>query len=199
VISWVVTSHRRDILEANLLATLTIDDGDELVLIEGAKSITLAYAEGQTKATQPIRCYIHHDVQILDLPRLRHELIESSEGVGIVGVVGSRDLRMPWWGGNKLGSVVDTRMGLLDFGPGGECAVLDGLLLATRQAVDWDIDAPGWHGYDHDACAQMLARDLPNWCLTGAGEYLVHNAEPTKDRSSGWDDAAARFRERWLR
>jgi hypothetical protein len=204
VISWVVVAtgeEDHDLLAANLLPSLSpLPDGDEFVVIERAESITSAYAEGQARATQPIRCYVHTDVQVRDLSRLRAELAEATQGHGMVGVVGSRDVRMPWWEGDRLGSVVDTRMGLLDFGPGGECAIVDGLVLATRQHVDWDTGAPGWHGYDHDACAQMLDRDLWNFALTNGHELVVHNTTGPTDtaRLRGWDEARARFRERWL-
>ena len=201
MISWVVASHREDVLQDVLLASLgDLPDDDELVVIRDAPSMTLAYTEGQAKAANPVRCYVHHDVRVLDLPRLRAELTAATVGHGMVGVVGSRDALMPWWDGDRLGSVVDTRMGLLDFGRGGQCAMLDGLLLATREHVDWDVDAPGWHGYDHDACAQMLERDLWNRCLTGGHLLVEHVNESPSDTSllAGWDEAVARFRSRWL-
>lgn len=196
MISWIVATDDDETLNANLLSTLKADDGDELIVIRDAPSITLAYAAGQARATQPVRCYVHHDVQIHDLPRLRAELVEHTEGRGMVGVVGSLDSVMPWWEGRRLGSVVDIRMGLLDFGPGGECAMLDGLLLATRQRVEWDVEAPGWHGYDQDSCSQMLALGLANWCLTGAS-YVEHHARLGKDRNDGYAEALQRWRKRW--
>jgi hypothetical protein len=201
VISWITVATRPDdetALQAHLQATLEpLPAGDELVVVGTAASITLAYGQGQRRATQPIRCYVHADVQIRDVPRLRSELIEATDGTGIVGVIGSREPGMPWWNRSCLGSVIDTRMGLIDFGLGGECAMLDGLLLATRQTVDWDVDAPGWHGYDADACSQMLARGLTNWCLSDGASMVEHHAAPTKDRTTGYSDAAARWRERW--
>lgn len=199
MISWIVATNNRTTLETNLLATVTVGDEDELVVVEDAPSITVAYAEGQSRATRPVRCYIHHDVQIGDLARLRAGLVEHTEGRGMVGVIGSRDAVMPWWDGRLLGSVVDVRMGVLDFGPGGECAMLDGLLLATRQHVEWDVDAPGWHGYDHDSCSQMLARGLTNYCLTGGRGLVLHNTTgPTEMGAlTGWDEAVTRWRKRW--
>lgn len=201
MISWIVASHDPHVLQTNLLSTLPIDDGDELVVVRDAPSITVAYADGQQNATRPIRCYVHHDVRVLNLTRLREELITACAAavVGMVGVVGCRDVRMPWWEGSSLGSVVDGRSGVVDFGGGGECSMLDGVLLATSQHVDWDTDWPGWHGYDHDACRQMIARGLTNWCLSGGRELVHHNTTGAARICDlvGWDEALTRYRDKW--
>lgn len=201
MISWVVASHREDILQANLLATLNLHPSDELVVVRDAPSITLAYTEGQARATKPIRCYVHSDVQVVDPQWLRDSLIGAcTERVGIVGLVGSRDVRMPWWDGDKLGSVVDSRMGVLNFGQGGPCAMLDGLLLATVHQVQWDTGAPGWHGYDHDACAQqLLEQGRPNLCLSDGASLVRHNSDSpfSLDAIDGWAEAAQRWHARW--
>jgi hypothetical protein len=198
MISWIVATHDRTILEANLLPGLPADD--ELVLVEDAPSIAAAYNEGQSRATHQLRCYVHHDVAILDAARLRERLAAAcAPEVGMVGVIGSREPVWPWWNGSTLGSVFDTRLGLLDFGAGGPCAYLDGLLLATAQTVEWDETYAGWHGYDHDACAQMLARGLPNFCLSAGHRLVRHNTDgPTNVHAiDGWAEAEARYREKW--
>jgi hypothetical protein len=198
MISWIVATHDRTILEANLLPGLPADD--ELLLVEDAPSIAAAYNEGQSRATHQLRCYVHHDVAILDAARLRERLAAAcAPEVGMVGVIGSREPVWPWWNGSTLGSVFDTRLGLLDFGAGGPCAYLDGLLLATAQTVEWDERYPGWHGYDHDMCAQMLARGLSNFCLSAGHLMVRHSTDgPTDpDAITGWAEAAARYREKW--
>ena len=198
VISWIVASHNPGIFEANLRPTLPADD--ELVLVENAPSIAVAYNEGQARSTYGIRCYIHHDVMITDQAVLRRRLLDAcTPDVGIVGVVGSRTDTWPWWNGPKLGSVLDSRLGLLDFGPGGECAVLDGVLLATAQDIDWDETYPGWHGYDHDACAQMRARGLINCCLSGGHNLVRHNANSSTNTNQvdGWFAAEQRYFQKW--
>lgn len=203
MISWIVASHREDVLQGVLLASLGDVEslGDEVVIVRDAPSIAVAYAAGQDAASQPVRCFIHHDVRVLDVERLRwHLLVYSGHTArGMVGLIGSRDAVMPWWDGDMLGSVVDTRMGKLGPGTGGQCAMLDGLLLATRQTVPWDTDAPGWHGYDHDACSAMLARGLTNWCLSDGHLLAEHVNESPSDLSqlAGWGQAAARWRQRW--
>lgn len=200
MISWIVASDRPAVLEENLLATLNPDDGDEVIIVADPESITQAYAHGQSKATRPVRCFVHSDVQVLDPVRLRAQLLEhATPAVGMVGLIGSRTPHMPWWDVRTLGSVVDGRLGLLNFGPGGPCAILDGLLLATAQTVDWDESWPGFHGYDHDSCQQMLHRGLQNWCLTGGHELVRHNTTGPRRVAElvGWDDAVIRYRAKW--
>lgn len=202
MISWITASHRPEVLAENLEATLALDDGDELVVVRDAPSIAAAYNEGQARASRPIHCYVHHDVQIVDPERLRHELLVACTAqVGMVGVIGSTTRTLPWWEGVCRGSVIDARMGLLDMGPGGEVAYLDGLLLASVHDLSWDESYEGWHMYDHDICAQQLAAGRPNWCLTGGHELLLHNTTGPADTGilSGWDAGVVRFRGKWGR
>lgn len=202
MISWIVASHDRGILNGVLGPTLapfysTWFD-DELVVIEGAGSITEAYAEGQQMARHSIKCYIHHDVKILDLINLRSQIIRGVNLGGMVGVVGSRAMVLPWWHGDLLGSVLD-RGKLLNFGGGGKCAVVDGMLLATQHHVEWDLSAPGWHGYEYDACTQFLREDTPNWCIFG-GHLLVHHISDSPydlGQVDGWDAAVAFYQDKW--
>lgn len=201
MISWIVASHRPDILQQHLGPSLALQGDDELVLVEDQQSITCAYAEGQERATQPVKAYIHHDVRITNYPVLRQQLIENTtkDNVGIVGVIGSRTPILPWWVGSLLGSVIDVRLGTLNYGLGGWCSVLDGLLLATTNHVEWVTDAPGWHGYDHDACLQSLAQGRLNFCLTNGHTMVAHYAtSPTSiDAAVGWHEAVLWYQERW--
>jgi hypothetical protein len=200
LISWIVASHDPGILHADLLATLQLEDGDELIVIADAPSITNAYNRGQAKATCPVRCYIHHDIQVLDNARLRAQLLEHcTPAVGLVGLAGSRTPKLPWWQGERCGSVLDARHGLLAFDVGGEAAHLDGMLLATTHHIDWDETLPGWHGYDTDACQQMLARGLTNWCLDDSHELVNHNTRGATNTGHlpHYHDNLARLRAKW--
>jgi hypothetical protein len=205
VISWVVASHDPAVLAVNLQPALdeAAAAGDEVIVVRDAASIAEAYNAGSTDAAHPLRCFVHHDVRVRDLDALRGALLAACRpDVGLVGVIGSRVPALPWWDApQRCGSVIDSRMGLLDFSPG-DCAaaVLDGLLLATAQPLTWDESYAGWHGYDHDASMQMLARDLPNWCLPYGSALVEHNtAGPAStDAIDGWDAARERFREKWV-
>jgi hypothetical protein len=200
VISYIVASNDAKILEANLKATLELAGDDELIVVDDPPSIAVAYNQGQSEARNPIRCYVHADVQILDPAGLRAGLVEHcTDKVGMVGLIGCFDRAVPWWQAREgRGAAVDARMGLLDFGSSGPCAYLDGLLLATAQDLTWDESYTGFHMYDHDICEQMLARGLPNYCMPG-GASVLHNTTNPSDVSQldGWDAAVTRFRGKW--
>lgn len=200
MISWIVASHDPAVFEANLGATLQLTGDDELVLVENADSIALAYNDGESRATQPIRCYVHHDVQILDMDALRQALVGAcGPGVGMVGVIGSTTEALPWWEGVMVGRVRDARLGLVGHGGSGPARYLDGLLLATAKPVRWDERYPGWHLYDHDACRQMTARGLTNWCVDGGDRLVLHNTTgPTNTvHLQHFHDNLVRFKARW--
>lgn len=200
MISWIVASHDPSILEKNLLSTLDIVDDDEVQIVWNADSIAAAYNEGQSRSTRPVRAYIHHDVRVLDYPRLREQLLTWCQPfAGLVGVIGCWSKALPWWSGAHCGSVLDGQRGRLGPGKGGQCAYLDGLLLATCQDVAWDETYPGWHLYDHDMCEQMLHKGLVNWCLSDGHELVSHETTggQVPDEIPGWNDGLARFREKW--
>jgi hypothetical protein len=200
VISYIVATHNREILDANLGATLQLQGADELVVVEDAPSIAVAYNEGQAKATQPIRCYIHHDIQILKPQALRTQLLQWCVApIGIVGVVGSRNRAVPWWEGAALGSVIDSRVGVQQFARGGEAAYLDGILLASPYELTWDEQYPGWHWYDHDISEQSLQAGRVNWCLSDGHELVRHNNRGSFDTTAlpDWDTGRSIFIEKW--
>ena len=198
MISWIVATNNRAILQRSLLPTVPTED--ELVVVEDAPSIAVAYNEGTARASHRIKVYVHHDVALLDPQRLRHELAEHCTGLnGIVGVIGSRTPVVPWWSGEQVGTVIDARHGQLGPGGSGVCDYLDGLLLATAQDLTWDETYTGWHLYDHDICQQMLAAGMPNVCLPAGHELVRHDTAGPRRMSdlNGWDDAVAVFRGKW--
>lgn len=198
MISWIVATHDQLILQRSLLPTVPLND--DLVVIEHAPSIAVAYNNGASRASHRIKVFVHHDVAIIDPDRLRRLLFEHCTGLtGIVGIIGSRTPVVPWWSGEQVGTVVDTRIGCLGPGGDGKAAYLDGLLLATAQDVTWDETYPGWHGYDHDICQQMLAAGLPNICLPDGYRLARHETTGPRsmDQLNGWNDAVDVFRAKW--
>jgi hypothetical protein len=207
MISWIVATHDQEILADVLLPGLDPAKrlGDELLIVRDADSIATAYRAGQRRAQHALRVFIHHDVRILDLPALREALLTVvTPAIGIAGVIGSRTEAVPWWEGDRVGRVRDARLGLLDFGPGGEeAAILDGLLLATCHDLHWDATYAGvgcgWHLYDHDISRQMTAAGLNNWCLRDGDRLVEHvTTGPTNtERLVGWAEGVDHYRRKW--
>lgn len=200
MISYIVASNDPQILADNLSGTLELEGDDEVIVVEDPPSIAVAYNKGAADAKNRVCCFVHSDVQVLDSPRLRAELLEHcTAGVGMVGLIGSKAKVVPWWSGVVCGSVVDARKGVIDLGPGGHCAYLDGLLLATAQDSEWDESFPGFHLYDYDMCQQMLAYGVPNMCLTGGAQMVLHNTRGPGNVQGlpAWEAGMARFREKW--
>lgn len=200
MISWIVASHDPTVLRTVLGPSLLLVDEDELIVVPDARSIAEAYNGAQSLALNPIRAYVHHDVRVLDYPRLREQLLTWCQpAFGLVGVNGSWCRAVPWWYGSHCGSVLDGRGGRLGTGKGGQCAYLDGLLLATCHDVVWDEAYRGWHLYDHDMSEQMLRRGFMNWCLDNGHELVSHETAGSWDTGEipGFDEAMARFREKW--
>lgn len=229
MITWITASHDQGVLMANLQGSLPLmapveregwadpldpdveihrlgagADGDRLVIVRGAPSIAVAYNEGQRWAGDGhVRAFVHHDVQITNLPALRALLAQHClPNVGLVGVVGSGlPVVVPWWDSpGKIGSVIDARMGRIGPGGAGQCAVLDGLLLATgRDDVVWDTRYPGWHMYDHDQCMVQLDQGRANYCLPEGHTYIRHNTTNSSDvgQLEGWDESVRLFAEKW--
>lgn len=197
-ISWIVATHDREILNRSLLPT--VPTTDELVIVEDAPSIAAAYNEGAARATHRMKVYVHHDVAIADPDRLRREVVaRCAADVGIVGVIGSTTPVVPWWSGEQVGSVIDSRHGRLGPGGAGICDYLDGLLLATAQNLVWDEQYPGWHLYDHDICQQMSAAGLPNVCIPDGHEMVRHETSGRRsvEALNGWAEGVQIFRSKW--
>jgi hypothetical protein len=201
MISWIVASHDRAVLEANLLAKLRLEGDDELIVVDNPVSIAAAYNQGSKQAGNDVRCFVHHDVQILDMDLLRHELIQNCrKDRGMVGVVGSRTPVIPWWKGDGCGNIADGLHGWFGWDNGGtRCAYLDGVLLATVQQFVWDEEYGGFHLYDYDACQEMLSSKLPNYCLTNGGNLIFHNGSSpaSQDTFDEFDRAVRRFAIKW--
>lgn len=179
MISYIVMSNDQEVLERNLLRSLQLDGDDEIIVVMDKPSAAIAMNIGARKAKNPIKCFLHSDVIILDNKRLREELFaHCGINTGMVGVIGSRGTHFPWWTKDTCGSIVEARLGLLNFDEGGcECAVMDGLFLATAQDVVFDESFPGFHIYDYDICKQMTAKGLPNYCLRDGKTLISHNCK----------------------
>lgn len=202
MISYIVMSNDKAVLERNLLRTLKLKNDDEIIVVMDKPSAAIALNIGIVKVKNAIKCFVHSDVVILDNERLRYELSEHCDAkTGIVGVIGSKGTQIPWWEKETCGSIIDGRLGLLDFDGGDcECVVMDGLMLATAQDVQFDESFPGFHIYDYDICKQMTAKGLPNYCLRDGKSLIAHNCKGptnTEELDSSYLGNLARFNNKW--
>jgi hypothetical protein len=200
-VSYIACTHNTNILEKCLMQSLILQDDDELIVIEGAKSIAEGYNNGIDKAKNKIKCFIHHDLIVTNPVLLRMNLLAYCiEDIGIVGIVGSQTEAAPWWEGQCVGSVVDSRNGILHFTNGKQfCLHLDGLMLATCQDVRFDESIPGFHFYDQDICRQMAEKGLHNFCIKDGYRMITHFTQTPMDMSKigGYAEAMAVYAKKW--
>jgi hypothetical protein len=200
-ISYIACTHNTHILEKCLMQSLILQNDDELIVIEGAKSIAAGYNLGIDKAKNTIKCFIHHDLIVTNPILLRMNLLAYCiEDVGMVGIVGSQTDATPWWEGQCVGSVVDSRNGILYFSDGKQfCLHLDGLMLATWHDVRFDESIPGFHLYDQDICKQMAVKGLSNFCIKDGYRMITHFTQTPMDMSkiNGYAEAMAIYTAKW--
>lgn len=201
MISYIIASHNSDILCENLLPSLKLYDDDELMVFD-EKTIALAYNKGIKNAKNTIKCFIHHDVVILNSDLLRANLANyCTSNRGIIGVIGSKNAgALPWWSKDQCGSALDARMGLINFSAGGEeCAILDGIILATSQDLCFDEEYPGYHMYDHDICRQAIEAGRSNFCLPNGSDLIFHNTKASSDVNElkHWNECVEIYKNKW--
>jgi hypothetical protein len=118
----------------------------------------------------------------------------------MVGVIGSVTDAAPWWDGQCVGSVVDSRNGILYFSDGKEfCLHLDGLMLATYQDVRFDESIPGFHFYDQDICKQMEKQGKKNFCVKDGYRMVTHftNGPNNIAQINGYAEAMEIYKQKW--
>jgi hypothetical protein len=200
-ISYIACTHNINILEKCLVQSLILQDEDELIVIEGANSIAKGYNSGIDRAKNKIKCFIHHDLIVTNPILLRMNLLAYCiEDIGMVGIVGSQTDATPWWEGQCVGSVVDSRNGILYFSDGKQfCLHLDGLMLATWHDVRFDESIPGFHLYDQDICNQMAVKGLSNFCIKDGYRMITHFTQTPMDMSkiNGYAEAMAIYNAKW--
>jgi hypothetical protein len=200
-VSYITCTHNKKIFQKCLFKSLILKDDDELIVIENAKSIAEGYNTGTDQAKNKIKCFIHHDLIVTNPILLRMNLIAYCvEEIGMVGVIGSVTDASPWWEGQCVGSVVDSRNGILYFNDGKEfCLHLDGLMLATYQDVRFDESIPGFHLYDQDICKQMEKQNKRNFCVKDGYRMITHFTNGPMDISqiNGYAEAMEIYKQKW--
>lgn len=162
---------------------LTVPEGYTLdtYAIYKARSIYEGYEEGQRKALNGIKVYVHQDVIFLEENFIYYvvELFEKYSDIGMIGVAGAKTLPPSsiWYEGASLyGKVFDDhdgRMSKLQFnevqGDYEEVEAVDGLVMVCRSNYPWHGDIfRGWHFYDMAHCTE---------CRLAGDKVVVANQE----------------------
>lgn len=200
-ISYITCTNNHEILNKCLLPSIKLDWEDELIIVENPKSIAEGYNTGIDQAKHKIKCFVHHDLIITNPILLRMNIMAyCTQDIGIMGVIGCKNDAVPWWNGETIGNVVDTRKGIIWFDQGkGYCHSLDGILLATYQDVRFDESIPGFHLYDQDICKQMISQGLQNFCAGDGFRMVTHftSTPADTDQINGYNEALDVYRKKW--
>jgi hypothetical protein len=180
----VVTVKHRDTLFERCTRCLKRLHPAEIIAVAGAPSLFAAYDHGWRRATSDTVCFMHEDVELEGVDEsLIHDRLRD-ETTGFVGVAGSRvlDKEATWWKwirsphkermlSGRCGHRSGSDLWVSYYGPFGEVAVLDGVLLITTKAVLEAIGGfadPPLDGFDfYDISATFRAR------LAGLKNYTI--------------------------
>lgn len=145
--------------------------GDVFVREQGSDGICAAYNRVLDLARQTAGCegvvLLHDDTELGTASRTQVLDALKESDVGLVGVVGGRDLHGPIWvDARSWAGVANDSYGRREYGPpAGDVDVVDGLLLAIAPAayskLDFDQKTfPAFHAYDTDYCLQVREAGL---------------------------------------
>lgn len=169
-----------------------------VVVIEGARAMTLAYNEGLGRTDRTICVFAHQDIYFphgwLDRAVARLNALTALDPTWQVAGPYGVDV-----GGRHVGRVWDVTMeqelGAIGFAPT-PVGSLDELVLIVRRDADFrfDPDLPHFHLYGTDLVQSALAR--------GRGAYavelpVVHNNRPIASLRGGYELAYRYTRRKW--
>lgn len=137
----------------------------ELIKVESNESIFKAYNEGISKASFPIKVFIHQDVNLLDstwIPKILHAFTDPQ--TGLVGFVGTK--KLPdwgfWWDSGREHIVGELWSGLekanwifKTINESEEVECIDGFFMATNKDIKFDENLRKFHFYDMDYSRTM--------------------------------------------
>lgn len=200
MIFFVTASHKKDILQDNLLQSVLFEEHYILVQ-EGYSNVCKAYNDATKKFKWHYITYAHHDVY---LPfKFEHQLLDGIAAVslidpdfGVIGVAGSKlsNGKREFVGNVKdRGTVCNT---FKDDNPI-EVDTIDELLLITKGDFVFDEKIPGNHFYGADICMEAKKQGRKNYVINA---YVEHNSSLPLDgtRPADFEPCRRYFREKWF-
>lgn len=151
---------------------LSVPEGYETEIrpVWGASSMTSGYHQAMRQSDAKYKVYLHQDVFILHRRFLQDmiEIFEENPRVGILGVVGSKQLPdngCMWSNRMRVGALRSRVLSVTDdffdipMSPRRSCTpvqALDGLILMTQYDVAWREEIfTGWDFYDVSQCMEF--------------------------------------------
>lgn len=189
------------------------DENTHVVEVRGARSIFAAYNEILDAAARvdglEALVLLHEDVELRDPELLgRLKTLFADRSVGVVGVVGARDVRsLAWWEGERAGRVswngIPKGGGaqLDDFGfETCDVETIDGMFMALSPWVVANVRFDnerfsGFHGYDVDFCFEVRARERR--VVVAPIDLHHHDRRTTFPDRLGWRRTDIRWRAKW--
>ena len=142
------------------IENLIIPNGMQLdiLVVEGAKSMTSGYNEGMANSDAKYKIYLHHDTFIIN-KNILFDILEQfkDSSVGMIGVVGSTKLPKTciMWFGWRIGHLISnsiyrtTDSVLDDISEPTHVEAVDGFIIITQYDITWREDVfTGWDFYD---------------------------------------------------
>lgn len=190
---------------ARTLAGL-LEPDDEVVTASGENGICAAYNSLVARARATDGCellvLLHDDVEVLD-HNFRATLLKAAKrpGVGVMGVIGGRDLRsLKWWEARSTaGAVFESREHIDRGSRDVEVDCVDGLFLALTPAAFRTLtfdeaSFPRFHGYDVDICLQAKSAGLTNRVVP---VDLFHRTKGGYGDKDAFEAAATALQAKW--
>lgn len=159
----------------------------------GCTNIGEAYNIGRQLASYRTKLYIHQDAQPVSrffVERL-HDMFDTNPNIGAVGLVGC----ISDTGGAYFHAPVNERRGMYwgTFYPERErVAIVDGMLLATRENIEWAECYEGPHMAIEDYCMRVREAGKEVWTIDA---YTLHFSPGEQDDS--YFRSVEKFQENW--
>lgn len=139
----------------------------------GYATMGQAYAAAQKRAMYATRVYIHQDVAIMsrDFVVKLHEMLDQPH-IGAVGAVGT----VVDTGGAYFHADLDDRRGVyygVAYPERAKVQNLDGMLLCTREEIEWCGEYKTRHMVIEDACMQIRRMGLENWTIDAVFQHYT--------------------------
>ncbi len=175
-ITFVVAVNKRDILQANLLASpcLLGPHPHQIILQENFPSATAAYNDAIEKSANDLIVFCHQDMffplsWISELQQTIRSLEARDPNWGVLGCCGITS------DGQYRGYVYSSGVEIIG-GPGepAEIQTLDEIVLVLRKSsrLHFDRDLPHFHLYGTDICLQAAARGMKSYAIS---ILCIHN------------------------